>query len=127
MSPRDDAHPGRPGHAGHAAIAIACVLGLGCAALGGLAGVPVAAWCGVTLALAGRSIGPRLGSLALGLAAIYGLAGLASFAGTDPEDVAPWVDLRLGVIAFGATLVGITSALVWFAARRRSAFAIDEQ
>jgi hypothetical protein len=109
----------RVGHNGHVAIATACLFGLICAALGGIAGVPVAAWCGLTLALAGRASGPRLGVLALGLAALYGLAALSSFAGNDPEDVAPTVNLRLAVIALGCVIVGVTSVAVRIASRER--------
>ncbi|TMQ18369.1 MAG: hypothetical protein E6J91_08200 [Deltaproteobacteria bacterium] len=73
----------------------------------------------MTLAFAGRPSGPRLGVATLGLAAIYGLAALASFAGTDPEDVAPSLNLRLAAVALGGAVVGITSAVSWLAPRRR--------
>jgi hypothetical protein len=109
----------------------ACLIGLACAATAGVAGLFAVAWNGVTLivVLAARKAAPRIGVMALGIAAIYGLAALATISGTDPEDVDRGassgrgahldLDLGLAVVAFGCAVVGITSALVW-AARRRS-------
>ncbi len=57
--------------------------------------------------------------MALGLAAIYTLAALSGFAGSDPEDVDRHSSFRLAVVAIGCAVVGITSGLVWITAGSR--------
>lgn len=101
------------------AVAAVCLFGLACAASAGMAGLLAAAWIGVTLLVAWHRVAPRLGTMAIGLAAIYILAALAGFGGSDPEDVAPVTSVQLVVVAFGCTVVGITCASVWIADRSR--------
>jgi hypothetical protein len=108
----------RLGVSGQVAMAVACAVGLVCAALGGVAGLLAVGWNGMTLLGARRTVGPKLGVLAFGVGAIYGLAALAGFSGTDPEDVDPTTSGRLAVVALGCVVVGVTSAVVWIADRR---------
>lgn len=98
----------------------ACILGLACAAVAGVAGLFAVAWNGVTLIaiVAARNTAPRVGVIALGVAALYALAALAAISGTDPEDVDRGASLGLAVVAFGCAVVGITSALAWAAQSR---------
>jgi hypothetical protein len=105
------------------AVAVACLFGLACAASAGRAGLLAAAWIGLTLVFAWHRVAPRIGTTAIGLAAIYCLAALAGFGGSDPEDVspiAPVTSVKLVVVAFGCAVVGITCAMVWIADRSRS-------
>jgi hypothetical protein len=113
---KDDIAPG-----GKFAMAVASILGLACAAVGGPAGVVAVVWNAIVLIGSRRKVGPRVGVTALGLAAIYALAALSGFAGSDPEDIDRHWSFRLAVVAIGCAVVGLTSALVWITAgpRRR--------
>ncbi|HMG56557.1 MAG TPA: hypothetical protein VK601_23820 [Kofleriaceae bacterium] len=104
--------------AGRGALMVACLLGVASAATAGIAGLLAAAWHVLTLVVARRPIGPGVGVTALGLAALYALAALAGVSGTDPEDVDRHASLGLAAVAAGCVLVGVTSVLVWRAARR---------
>lgn len=104
---------------GRFAMAAAAILGLTCAVVGGPAGVVAVAWIAIVLIGSGRKVGPKIGVTALGLAAIYALAALSGFAGSDPEDIDRHWSFRLAVVAMGCAVVGITSALVWIARSRR--------
>jgi hypothetical protein len=104
---------------GQVAMAAACIFGLSCAGIGGVASVVAVVWIGVTLVFVRRTVGPKIGITTLGVAVIYGLAALAGFSGTDPEDVDKALNLRLAAVALGCAAVGITSALVWMADRSR--------
>jgi hypothetical protein len=107
------------GPRGRFAMASACILGLACAAIGGVAGIVAIAWHAVVLLGSGRKVGPRLGVTALGLAAMYALAAFSGFAGTDPEEVDRHLSVRLAVVAVGCVIVGITSAVVLLTAGSR--------
>jgi hypothetical protein len=111
---KDDIGPG-----GHLAMAGASVFGLACAAVGGAAGIVAVVWNAIVLIGSRRKVGPRVGVTALGLAAIYALAALSGFAGSDPEDIDRHWSFRLAVVAIGCAVVGITSALVLIAGSRR--------
>jgi hypothetical protein len=102
------------------AMTAACILGLACAAVAGVAGLFAAAWIGITLIVlvASRNAAPRIGVMALGVAALYGLAALAAISGTDPEDIDSDASIGLAIVALGCTVVGITSAIVWAAQSR---------
>jgi len=104
----------------HGALTFACILGLACAATAGVAGLFAAAWNGITLIVlvASRKAAPRVGVMALGVAALYGLAALAAISGTDPEDIDSDASIGLAIVALGCTIVGITSAIVWAAQSR---------
>jgi len=104
---------------GHLAIVVASIIGLACAAVGGAAGLVALAWNAVVLIGSWRRVRPRLAVTALGPAAIYALAALSGFAGSDPEDVDRHLSLRLAVVAVGCGIVGITGALLWIAAGSR--------
>jgi len=104
---------------GRLAMAASCIFGLACAAVGGAAGLLAAAWSGLTLVVAWHRVAPKIGMTTLGIAPIYGLAALAGFGGTDPEDVDRYLSVRLAVVAVGCAVVGITSVLVWISDRSR--------
>jgi hypothetical protein len=76
-------------------------------------------WNAIVLIGSRRPAGPRVGVTALGLAALYALAAVSGFAGSDPEDIDRHWSFRLGVVAVGCAVVGITSALVLIARSRR--------
>jgi len=107
------------GRFGFGVMAAGCAFGLTCAAIGGVPGLLAAAWNCMTLLVAWHRVGPKIGITTLGLVPIYGLAALSGFGGDDPEDVDPHMSFRLGVVAMGCAVVGITSALVWIADRSR--------
>jgi len=94
----------------------AAVVGLMCAMPAGLAGLFAAGWHAAILLCARHPVAPKLGSLALGLAGLYGLAAVAGFGGSDPEDVGLYTSAELGSVAVGCALVGCVSVVVWLAA-----------
>jgi hypothetical protein len=103
------------GPLGRLAMTMACLFGLACAAVGGMAGLVAAIWHGVTLLIAWHRAAPKAGMTTFGLAAIYGLAAESGFGGTDPEDVDPHLSTRLAVVAVGCAVVGVISVVVWIA------------
>lgn len=103
------------GPLGRLAMTTACLFGLACAVVGGMAGLVAAIWNGVTLLVAWHRVAPKAGMTTFGLAAIYGLAAESGFGGTDPEDVDPHLSTRLAVVAVGCAVVGVISVLVWIA------------
>ena len=109
---------------GRGAMLATCLVGLVCAAVGGVAGLLAIAWHAVTLVvvLARSKIAPQIGVTALGIAALYALASLAAVSGSDPEDVDRHASFALGIVAFGCALVGVTSALTWSAERSRRGY-----
>jgi hypothetical protein len=115
-------NPNNHGILGILAMAMTCLFGLACAALGGGPGLLAAVWIGTLLVLAWHPIAPMLGTTALGLAAIYALAARSAFGGSDPEDVDGQWNLRLAVVAFGCAVVGVVSTSLWLSRRLRREF-----
>jgi hypothetical protein len=107
------------GSGGHLAIVAAAICGLACAAVGGPAGLVAVAWSAATLVAAWRRAKPWVGVTTLGLTALYGLAAVSGFVGSDAEEVGRHVSLRLAVVALGCAVVGVTSAVVWLTASSR--------
>ena len=97
----------------------ASIFGLACAAVAGVAGLVAITWIAVTLVAACYRARPWVGVTTLGLVAIYGLAAVSGFAGSDAEEVGRHVSLRLAVVALGCAVVGVTSAVVWLIASSR--------